>query len=95
MVPDPLKPVPSADEEVDESDNEGAAEGEVDAIVFSLDNEDYGVDIRQVKEVIKVRGPDRGPKGPEIYHGCNISSRCCDTCDEPQRKIWHADKEQR
>ncbi|MEK6725745.1 MAG: chemotaxis protein CheW [Deltaproteobacteria bacterium] len=69
MVPDPLKPVPSADEEVDESDNEGAAEGEVDAIVFSLDNEDYGVDIRQVKEVIKVRDLTEVPKAPRYIMG--------------------------
>src|SRR4030065_1612167 len=40
VVPDLLKPVPSVDEEVDESDKEGAAEGEVEAIIFSLDTED-------------------------------------------------------
>lgn len=69
LVPDLLKPVPSIEEEVDESDKEGAAEGEVEAIVFSLDNEDYGVDIRQVKEVIKVRDLTEVPKAPRDIMG--------------------------
>ena len=69
MVPELLKPVSSVDEEVDESDKEGAAEGEVEAIIFSLDNEDYGVDIRQVKEVIKVRDLTEVPKAPRDIMG--------------------------
>lgn len=69
VVPDLLKAVPSVDEEVDESDKERAAEGEVEAIVFSLDNEDYGVDIRQVKEVIKVRDLTEVPKAPRDIMG--------------------------
>lgn len=69
MVTDLLKPVPSVDEGVDESDKEGAAEGEVEALVFSLDNEDYGVDIRQVKEVIKVRDLTEVPKAPRDIMG--------------------------
>lgn len=68
LAPDLLKPVPSVYEEVDES-GEGAAEGEVEAIVFSLDNEDYGVDIRQVKEVIKVRDLTEVPKAPRDIMG--------------------------
>ena len=69
MVPELLKPVSSVDEEVDESDKEGAAEREVEAIIFSLDNEDYGVDIRQVKEVIKVRDLTEVPKAPRDIMG--------------------------
>lgn len=69
LVPDLLKPMPSVDEKIDEGDKEGAAEEEIEAIIFSLDNEDYGVDIPQVKEVIKVRELTEVPKAPRDIMG--------------------------
>ncbi|MEK7851479.1 MAG: chemotaxis protein CheW, partial [Deltaproteobacteria bacterium] len=68
LVPDIQKPEPSVDEEADEN-YEGAAEGEVEAVIFSMDKEDYGVDIHQVKEVIKVRELTAVPKAPRDIMG--------------------------
>jgi len=48
---------------------EDASEEEVEAIVFSLDNEEYGIDIHQVKEVIKVRELTDVPKAPRDIMG--------------------------
>lgn len=67
IVPDTQKPELSVDE--DEKVDEGAAEGEVEAIIFSMDKEDYGVDIHQVKEVIKVRELTAVPKAPRDILG--------------------------
>lgn len=56
-------------EEVGYSVKEETPEGEVEAIIFSLDNEDYAVDIHQVKEVIKVRELTVVPKAPRDIMG--------------------------
>ncbi|MEK7850785.1 MAG: hypothetical protein AAB275_02775, partial [Deltaproteobacteria bacterium] len=45
LVSDIQKPEPSVEKKVDESDKEEAASGAVEAIIFSMDKEDYGVDI--------------------------------------------------
>ncbi|MBI4745442.1 MAG: chemotaxis protein CheW [Deltaproteobacteria bacterium] len=68
-LPDVQRPESSVDEEVDESDKKGDASGAVEAIVFSLDNEDYGVEIHQVKEVIKVRDLTNVPNAPKDIMG--------------------------
>ena len=69
LVSDIQKPEPSVEKKVDESDKEEAASGAVEAIIFSMDKEDYGVDIHQVKEVIKVRELTAVPKAPRDIMG--------------------------
>lgn len=55
--------------ETEESVKKEATPGEVEAIVFSLDNEEYGIDIHQVKEVIKVRELTDVPNAPKDIMG--------------------------
>lgn len=66
---DPQKPETYADEEPKNIEGEEAVDEEVEAIIFSLDNEDYGVDIHQVKEVIKVRELTSVPNAPKDIMG--------------------------
>lgn len=42
---------------------------EVQLVVFKLDEEEYGVDILQVKEIIKLLGITRVPKAPWFVEG--------------------------
>jgi len=48
--------------------NEGA-NGEVQLVVFKLGNEEYGVDITQVREIIKMKEITRIPNAPEFVEG--------------------------
>lgn len=48
---------------------EETAEDEVEAITFMLDNEEYAVDIHQVKEVIKTRELTEIPRAPRDITG--------------------------
>lgn len=48
--------------------NQGA-NGEVQLVVFKLGNEEYGVDITQVREIIKMKDITRIPNAPEFVEG--------------------------
>jgi purine-binding chemotaxis protein CheW len=48
--------------------NQGA-NGEVQLVVFKLGNEEYGVDITQVREIIKMKEITRIPNAPEFVEG--------------------------
>lgn len=43
--------------------------GEIQLVVFKLGNEEYGVDITQVREIIKMREMTRIPNAPDFVEG--------------------------
>lgn len=56
-------------EEPARENEEPADEAEIEAISFMLDNEEYAVDIHQVKEVIKTREVTEVPRAPKDILG--------------------------
>ena len=50
-------------------ETEEVVEAETQLVVFRLGNEEYGVDIQQVREIIKVTDVTRVPKAPEFIEG--------------------------
>ena len=58
-------------------------------ISFAISEEDYGVDIQTVKEVIRHREITRLPKAPPLRKRCHKPKGRCNTHSRPEGEVRH------